>query len=107
MFISLVLIEPKYSAIALQIIVGVGFCSCYIRESSNQDEHRSRVQVSYQKTTSLQENEDDDAAATQEGDASGAQQSSEKPSGEKSPESKVEVHRGKSKTAPEMQSEKT
>lgn len=107
MFISLVLIEPKYSAIALQIIVGVGFCSCYIRESSNQDEHRSRVQVSYKKTTSLQENEDDDAAATQEGDASGAQQSSEKPSGEKSPESKVEVHRGKSKTAPEMQSEKT
>lgn len=106
MFISLVLIEPKYSAFAFQIIVGVGFCSCYIRESSNQDEHRSRVQVSYRKTTSLQENEDDHAAATHEGDTSGAQ-SSEKPTGEKSPESKVEVHRGKSKTAPEMESEKT
>lgn len=106
MFISLVLIEPKYSAIALQIIVGVGFCSCYIRESNNQDEHSSHVQISYRKSTSLQENEDDDAAATQEGDASGAQ-SSEKPTREKSPESKVGVHRGKSKTAPEMQSEKT
>jgi len=106
MFISLVLIEPKYSAIALQIIVGVGFCSCYIRESSNQDEQRSHVHVSYRKSPSLQENEGDDAAATQEGDPSGAQ-SSEKPTGEKSPESKVEVHRGKSKTAPEMQSEKT
>lgn len=93
-------------AAVIQIIVGVGFCSCYIRESSNQDEHRSRVQVSYRKTTSLQENEDDDATATHEGDGSGAQ-SSEKPTGEKSPESKVEVHRGKSKTAPEMESEKT
>lgn len=106
MFISLILMEPKYSAIALQIILGVGFCSCYIRESSNQDEHRSRVQVSYRKTTPLEENKDDDAEATHEGDASGAQ-SSEKPTEEESPETKFEVHRGKSKTSPEMQSEKT